>query len=223
MAQSLAAIMADLNAQYDPSRALIAKQQADLPGQETAAVAGLDAAKTNAFDTVRNNANAQGMLYSGTPINEQNKYIGATYMPALAGVKQNTQTQGYKLQEALLGVNQNQAERAGNTLLTQQKNDAAAEADRQQLALKREEMASAQRVAYARSSASKAPSLAQSQASAKTQLNQDLAAAFNGFGGRPNGYTEKVILSQLLAAYPELDPKTITASTYAYRKAIGFN
>ena len=112
MAQSLAQIMSSLSGQYDPQAKLIQDQQAALPGQETAAIGGLDQAKTNAFQGINDAANARGMSYSGAPIKEQQVYTGERYLPALAGIKQNTQQQGYQLQSALLGVRQQQGAQA---------------------------------------------------------------------------------------------------------------
>lgn len=104
--------MSGLSSQYDPQAQLVQQQQAGLAGQETAAIAGADAAKNNAFRQNQESANSMGMAYSGQGLENNNRYIGERYAPAIAGIKQNTQQQGYQLQSALLGIRQQQGQQA---------------------------------------------------------------------------------------------------------------
>jgi hypothetical protein len=160
MPQTLEQIMASLSGQYDPQAKLIQDQQAALPGQETAAIAGADAAKNNAFTQNQNNANSMGMMYSGQGLENNNKYIGERYAPAIAGIKQNTQQQGYQLQNALLGVRQQQGAQAQGIYTDQvnreqqqrqyeqQRQDGIDQFNRQ-LAAQQQQAAAAQRAAAA--------------------------------------------------------------------------
>lgn len=137
MAATLEQIMKQLAPTYDPQRALIAQQQAALPGQQAADVAGLDAAKTNAFSDINIQANDRGMSYSGMPIAEQSRYVGERYLPALAGIKNSYADKGFQLQNALLGINQAQSQQAQAQLQAQQKAEYEYAIEQQKLAQQR--------------------------------------------------------------------------------------
>jgi hypothetical protein len=196
MPQTLEQIMTSLAGQYDPQEQLIQKQVDALPGQETAAVSGLEQARTNAFDGITKGANAKGMLYSGTPINDQNKYVGATYLPALAQVKQNTQDQSYKLQAALLGVRQDRGNRAQDIQMAQSKAEAEEASRQQSLALERQKLAVQQAAASAKVAA-KEPSAASRQQS----FNQDLMSAFQYASTNYKPFIREQVAQTLAANY----------------------
>lgn len=102
--QSLDKILATLEPAYKSSRGLFNQQIQALPGQEQAAVQGLDYAKTNAFSDINTQANAKGLAFSGIPSGEQARYLGEKYLPAVAEVKGNTQKQQFTLQQALASL-----------------------------------------------------------------------------------------------------------------------
>lgn len=123
MAQTVAEIYNSLNPTYDPYRQLAQQQIDALPGQETAAIAAADTAKGNAFHDVTNQAVARGALYSGVPIDEENRYVGEQYAPKIAGIKTDTLNNRSKLQLGLLDVNKEQGMQA------QSRHDTQVEAD----------------------------------------------------------------------------------------------
>lgn len=49
-------------------------------------------------------------------------------------------------------------------------------------------------------------------------LNEDITANVKDFRGKPNFWTERTLVPQLVAAYPELTPDEITKRVYAIRK-----
>lgn len=173
MAQSLAEIIAGLAPVYDPQVQTIQQQQAQLPAQEAAQQAGLDTAKTNAFGDITNQANARGVLYSGTPIDAQNKYVGATYLPAVANLKANTNAEQFKLTDAINEANAQRYTQAQGILSQQQQNDEKAANDAAQLRLQQQKAAATP----------KAPSQAvlKQQDAATTAANLQSAAGRDGF------------------------------------------
>lgn len=217
MARTLDEIIASLAPEYDPERKLVSEQIAAVPGQEGAAVGALEAAKTNAFSDITDAANSRGMLYSGVPIDEQSRYVGERYMPALAAVKQGSADKLTKLQAGLLDINKEQRTKAQGIRDDEVAMDRKAAAEAAQMQLEREKIA-AQNARSTSRAAAKAPSKTQIQ----SELNSDLAAAFNNFNLRPRGYTESVIIKQLIAAYPELSATEVSKQVYAYRKALGY-
>lgn len=133
MARSLAEIMASLAPTYDPQQKLVQDQQAALPAQQAAEQSGLDTTKTNAFGDIVNSASARGVVYGGAPIKEQQSYLGSTYLPAVANLKNTYASKGTALEAALLGIHQAQSERAQSLHDTEVAQDLAA----QQLAQQR--------------------------------------------------------------------------------------
>lgn len=83
----------------------------------------------------------------------------------------------------------------------------------------RQEAAANARAAY--SASRRQPTAAELKASAYSNLQDDVAGMFNGFGARPTGYTEKVILPQLQNAYAQYGIKSgdIANYVYNYRKS----
>lgn len=152
MAQTLDQIIASRKSLYDPERQLINEQKTALPGQEAAAVSALDTAKTNAFGDITNSANARGVVYSGAPIQEQNRYVGEKYLPARAGVTSTFAANRSKLEEALLGINRDETTSAQQLQTAQQKAEADASNKAEQLALTRERMANSMAIASTRAS-----------------------------------------------------------------------
>ena len=104
MARSIQEIMQSLAPSYDQERGLVNQQLSAIPGQETAAIAAADAQKDLAFNQIRNNANASGMLFSGQGIDNSQKYVAANYAPEVAKIKANTQNQQFSLQSSLADI-----------------------------------------------------------------------------------------------------------------------
>ena len=119
MAQQLQDIINSLNSVYDPQKQLINQQMQAIPGQFQAQQAGLDQQKTNAFNGIDSNANARGVLYSGAPIAEQQRYLGTDYLPAVANLKNQQQNQTFGLQNQYNALGQAQNQQAQGVVNTQ--------------------------------------------------------------------------------------------------------
>jgi hypothetical protein len=140
-------------------RALIQQERAGLPGEEQKAVADLDAARTGAFSLINRNAiegaNSRNMVYSGQPIEEQQRlqaqYTGERYLPAYANLKTGFLNRRSKLDEALIGTNEEELQYGA----AQQKAEADAAYKQQQLALQREKAAQSYSIAQLRTSKAK--------------------------------------------------------------------
>ncbi len=130
--QSLDQILAELDPAYAPQRALYQQQQQALPGQQTAAMTGLDTAKGNAFRDVNTNANSKGLAFSGIPAAEQTRYLGEKYLPAKANLESDFQKQNLTLAQSLAQLSAEQRLKAVDKHDTQQSSlDKYLEAERQ--------------------------------------------------------------------------------------------
>lgn len=123
MAQQLSDIYASLNSAYNPQRDVYNQQLGQVDQQSQGAIAGVNAQKDTAFQGINNQANANGMFYSGAPIKEQQMYTGGTYAPAYANIQNAAQNQKYSLQGALAGVGVNQTNQANQIYDTQMGQD----------------------------------------------------------------------------------------------------
>ena len=222
MAQTLQEILAGLAPQYAPQEQLLATQQAALPGQQAAEQAGLDTAKTNAFTDITRGANARGMLYSGTPLNEQNTYVGERYLPAVANLKNGYADQGFKLTNALAELNKEKYGTATNTRNAQLKAeyDYALEQQKmaQQAALARQK-AAADNAMWSGMFANKAAAAAP-QKTVSDHLGEDISALLNNYKDKYlPGYTERTVIPKLTKLYPEFNPDQIKNAVYTFRKA----
>lgn len=179
MAQQLQDILAQLDPVYNPQKAIVNQQIAALPGEQQAARQGLDQAKTNAFGDIVNGANSRGMTYSGMPIAEQSKYLGTTYLPAVANLDNTYTNKGFQLQQSLAGLQADQMKQAQGTRDYQLKAEQDAQA----------------RVEAARLQAQAHVQAAQATASSRRQPNpaqgfgvsrdQEGGFAYHGSNGRP--------------------------------------
>jgi hypothetical protein len=127
MAQSLDQIIAELDASYNPSRQSINDRINGLQPAQDADLAGLEVQKQNAFGDITNGARARGMGFSGIPLAEQGKYVGGTFLPAVAKVKQSYQEGRNSLVDALNNMNIDQRKTAMSIRETQQNRDFEAE------------------------------------------------------------------------------------------------
>lgn len=86
-----------LGSVYDPQTQLVQSQLADLPAQEQTTLSSLDQAKANAFRDITDSANSKGLLFSGFSPEEQARYTGEKYLPAVAAAKAATTNAKYSL------------------------------------------------------------------------------------------------------------------------------
>lgn len=101
MARELSAILTELNSVYNPQRDLINKQVGELDPMQKAEEQGLEYAKKDAFDQITNQANRRGLFYSGIPVQEEQRYTGGTFLPAVANLRSKYAQQRFNLQDAL--------------------------------------------------------------------------------------------------------------------------
>ncbi len=101
MARAIEQIMAELETAYAPQKQAVQERMNQLPGYYEAQRAGAETARSNAFQDITRQANARGMVYSGAPIQEQQRYVGERYLPALAQLSGQEGEQRYGLQQAL--------------------------------------------------------------------------------------------------------------------------
>ena len=108
MARTIEQVMAELETAYAPQKQAVQQRMDQLPGYYQAQREGTETAKSNAFQDITRQANARGMVYSGAPIQEQQRYVGERYLPALAQLSGQEGEQRYGLQQALgqLGTQQ---------------------------------------------------------------------------------------------------------------------
>jgi hypothetical protein len=112
VARELSSIISELGNVYDPQRQLVQQQQQALEPALQAEQAGLESAKTDAFQAITEAANRRGMFYSGVPIAEQAKYTGGTFLPAVANLRSKYQQQRFNLQDTLNKIQQEQYSQA---------------------------------------------------------------------------------------------------------------
>lgn len=101
MARALGDILTELNTVYDPQKALVKEQMQTIDPSQSAEMQGLQSAQQDAFQAITEAANRRGMFYSGAPIAEQQKYTGATYLPAVANLRAKYAQQKFNLQDTL--------------------------------------------------------------------------------------------------------------------------
>lgn len=101
MPRALESIMKELNSVYNPQRDIYNKQINALPGQQEAQMKGLQSAKEDAFNQIVTGANRRGVAFGGIPLEEQQSYLGSSYLPAVANLKNRFIQQKGSLQEAL--------------------------------------------------------------------------------------------------------------------------
>jgi hypothetical protein len=87
--QNLQDIIGQISAAYQPQKDLIDQSIKANDTSGTAQVAGLGAKKDQAFSDITQKGNDRGMFFSGFAPDQQAKYTGSTYLPALANL-QNT-------------------------------------------------------------------------------------------------------------------------------------
>jgi len=135
VARALEQIIGELNSVYQPQVDQVNQQLAALPAYYDAQAQGLNTAKENAFRDITGAASARGIVYSGMPIQEQTRYTGEKYLPALAQLQQqkNEKTFGFQSQLTdIYGKRLSQAQALQQQELDREEQARQAEADRQQ-------------------------------------------------------------------------------------------
>lgn len=103
--RDLGTLIDQQNAALQPQYDLLDQSENTNEQSGQAQLQGLDAAKTNAFAGIGQDASNKGMAFSGFTPDSEAKYVGATYMPAvaqLAGTIANART-SLLTQKAQLG------------------------------------------------------------------------------------------------------------------------
>lgn len=134
MARSIDQITAELASVYNPQIEQVNSQLAELPKFYEAQNAGLGVAKENAFRDITGAASSRGMVYSGMPIQEQSRYVGEKYLPAMAQLQQKQSEQTYGLKSQLTdiyGKRMSQAQALQQAELDREEQARQAEANRQ--------------------------------------------------------------------------------------------
>lgn len=108
-----------LNPYFDPQRAVIAQQRAALEPQMQAQISALEQAKINAYRDIGTTARARGMQFSGFSPEQEARYTGATYLPALANVKAQYAAGMTALDKALADIGLAQGTQALNIYQTE--------------------------------------------------------------------------------------------------------
>lgn len=99
--QKLGQILAELEPAFANQRGIYNKQLTAIPGQYDIQEQGLNVAKTNEFREINRGANARNMAFSGVPAEEQMRYVGEKFLPALAGLEEQENQQSLALQMAM--------------------------------------------------------------------------------------------------------------------------
>lgn len=104
MARTFDQVLAEVTARSDPQRNIVLGQISQLPTQQVAEEAGLEAKKTQAFDDITAGARRKGLGFSGIPLGEQAKYTATDYAPAVANLKTSFSNRRGTLESALADI-----------------------------------------------------------------------------------------------------------------------
>ena len=130
--QKLEQIIAELNPAYKPQQDIYKKQISAVPGKYDALKSGLEVRKQNEFREISRGANARGMAFSGMPQEEQTRYLGESYLPALAGYDTQAEEERLRLEQAIASLLGDQRLRATEIRSGQQRDyNSWQEAERQ--------------------------------------------------------------------------------------------
>ena len=108
MARALEDIIRELNSVYDPQRNAYKEQIGTLDPLLASEEQGLQAQKRDEFEQITNRANRRGLFYSGIPVQEEQRYTGGTFLPAVANLKGKYATQRFNLQDAIAKITESQ-------------------------------------------------------------------------------------------------------------------
>lgn len=114
MPRALEQIIKELDSVYSPQRDIYNKSLQALPQQQEGELKGLEAAKTDSFGQIVTGANRRGVAFGGIPLEEQAKYLGASYLPAVANLKNRFTQQDFNIRDALAQIGISQRKDAQN-------------------------------------------------------------------------------------------------------------
>lgn len=224
--QNLQDIIGQITAAQAPEQSQIDQNISNNETSGAGQVAGLDAAKTNAFNTIEQNAQNKGMYFSGFSPNAQATYTGSTYLPALAKLQATIAN----TRNTLLGQKANLVTQANTQALTTQQGEQkeldAYNSQQASLAQQRQLQAEAEAATARENAANRAATVsaasAKAAASGPPSLQTGLQQLFTGYvpaakGGTPF-YTENTIIPQIESAYG-LSKAAASNAVYQYRKA----
>jgi hypothetical protein len=106
--RTLQDVISSLQSVYQPQIDLVRQQQTALPQQAQAQSDALGAKKDQAFGDILNGARRRGLGFSGIPLGDQAKYLSTDYAPALANLQTASTNQATSLEQAILGIQQQQ-------------------------------------------------------------------------------------------------------------------
>lgn len=162
---------------YDPQRSIIQQQRAQIEPQAQAQLSALEQAKINAFRDIGVAARSRGMQFSGFAPEQEARYLGATYLPAVASLKAKQQDSMTALDKALADIATNQQTQALNLYQTDVARKAQAEQWQKEFDWK------AQQAALDRQIEREKLAIQRAAATAKTTSESELfAAAGTAFG-----------------------------------------
>ena len=141
MARTMEQVLADVSKQSDPQRQLILKQISDLPTQQQADEAGLEAQKNKGFNDIMLSARRRNVAYWGAPIAEQQSYLATNYLPAAAKLKQSYNDRSTSLESALNNIGANDYTLANNIFNQDRSFEEQQRQFNENLALQRQQLA----------------------------------------------------------------------------------
>lgn len=139
--QTLDQIQAELQPGYTAQRGIIQKGIANTNETYKASEMALDAAKTQGFNQINEQATGRGLAFGGIPLEEQADYLSTKYLPGMQQAKAQQQKDILTLEgqnaeldtdirNRAFGVRENQVGAQNQWNLQQQSQEAAAEAAR---------------------------------------------------------------------------------------------
>lgn len=219
MAREIQQIMQELETAYAPQRQAVQERMNQLPGFYEAQRGGVETARTNAYQDITRQANARGVVYSGAPIQEQQRYVGERYLPALAQLSGQEGEQRFNLQQALNQLGERQLTYAQQIRTKEQELDEARRQFDLQMQAQREAEARAARAAAKAGAGgislgglgggskgqAAAPAAGQATPQQIVQLARQKLGGGNQSWGAVANYIEKNILGGKIATGSEID------------------
>lgn len=142
-ATRLAQEYANLASVYDPQKALVQQQISAVPGQYEAQKTALEQAKANAFRDITSAAQGRGVYFSGFRPEQEARYTGERFLPALANLSTQQQQATFNLQKALADIETAQRQAATTNLQNILNREQQQKQFEQQLALSRAQASAA--------------------------------------------------------------------------------
>lgn len=101
-------IFKELGTYFNPSAQVLKQRRRLIQPQTNAILKGLEQTKVNEFENIGTRAARKGLSFSGLSSAEEAKYLGESYLPAIAQTKIAAQEQRLSLGEALAGLRREQ-------------------------------------------------------------------------------------------------------------------